>query len=297
VNFHNVVLERSEMPKVQQAYDEMMRRQVAPALRELGFSGTLRIFRYSSGGRHGEFRWQKDGRASGRGLLRFTMNVNWLCGSGRVGELMPVPATDTWWEIRSDRPTGPVADSVVSAVRCYILPAILAGLDDPEPQAPDDSSYAGCFRPGLGTGERQPDGGGADPRASYVQPAGTDADEYFADLASHDPVERADAAEWITQWASSDPRTVNALLDRLDRDSYQYARMQIASRMLTLRANEPLVRAGLQRAAADDCDQAVRWAARYALQLDLDRDPGRDALMRWPGDGGIMVPEMRDELG
>lgn len=34
---------------VQQAYDLMMREQVAPALRELGYARTARIFSYSSG--------------------------------------------------------------------------------------------------------------------------------------------------------------------------------------------------------------------------------------------------------
>ena len=38
---------------------------------------------------------------------------------------------------------------------------------------------------------------------------------------------------------------------------------------------------------ADDEDPQVRWAARYALRLDLEREPGRPALARWPRDGGI----------
>jgi len=43
----------------------------------------------------------------------------------------------------------------------------------------------------------------------------------------------------------------------------------------------------LQASAADDEDPQVRWAARYALRLDLEREPGRPALARWPRAGGI----------
>jgi hypothetical protein len=219
------------------------------------------------------------------------MNLDWSCGAGRVGELMPMPATDTWWEVRGGRPTDAVADSVVSAVRCYVLPAILAGLDDPQPLADLYQGYGGIFRPGAGGPER-PDGGGADRRAWFVQPAGTTDDEYFGALASDLDRDRADAAEYITVSAAGDARTVPALLDRLENDPAQYIRMLIASRMLTPLARQPQVREALQRSAASDADQVVRWAARYALRLDLDREPGREALARWPGDGGIQVPVM-----
>jgi hypothetical protein len=281
---------------VRQAYEQMMRGQVAPALRDLGLTGTLRIFRYVADGRSGEIRWQKDGRQTRRQILPFTMNLDWLCGAGRVSELMPVPATDTWWEVRGGHPTDAVADSVVSAVRCYVLSAILAGLDDPEPLQDSYSGFAGMFRPGTGGGPDQPDGGGADPQAWFVQPAGTAADAYFGDLTSPDEGARARGAEYITEWASDDARTVPALLDRLEKDPRQSVRMEVASRMLTPLADQPQVREALRRTAADDADPVVRWAAPYALRLDLNREPGREALARWPRQGGIRLPALSDNL-
>lgn len=95
--------------EVQQAYDQMMREQVAPALRELGFTGTARIFRYRSGDHKGEIRWQKDARQTRRQLLLFTINLGWWWGGGRICELMPVTASDTWWELRGSLPTETVA--------------------------------------------------------------------------------------------------------------------------------------------------------------------------------------------
>jgi hypothetical protein len=274
---------------VRQTYEQMMRGQIAPALRDLGFTGTLPIFRYASGGRSGEIRWQKDGRRARLQVTLFTMNLDWLCGAGRVSELTPVPAIDTWWEVRGGHPTDAVADSVVRAVRSYVLPAILAGLDDPEPLPDSYSGFAGMLRPNTGGGTDELDGGGADPRAWFVKPAGTDDDAYFGDLTSGDAGLRESAADYITEWASGDARTVPALLDRLEKDPDQSIRMKVASRMLTPLADQPSVCEALRRTADRDEDPVARWAARYALRLDLNREPGREALARWPRHGGIRV--------
>jgi hypothetical protein len=51
---------------VQQAYEQMMREQVAPELRELGFRGTARIFTYSSGGQIGKHLGRRHAVTSGR---------------------------------------------------------------------------------------------------------------------------------------------------------------------------------------------------------------------------------------
>jgi HEAT repeats len=276
-----------ESLNVQQACEQMMRKQVAPALRELGFKGTLRIFNYGSGSRRGSIRWQKDGRATRQQRLFFTINVGWAGDGGRVGELLPLPATDTWWELRGGQPTESVAHSVVSAIRIYALPAIQAGLDGPDGGQGPDVYSARTFPPVPRIAEQQPDGGSADDSVWYLQPAGTDADSLFAQLASEITHDRLDAAGCITVDALTDPRAVPALVDRLQRDSSPHVRREIASRMLTILARDPHVRAALQASAADDEDPQVRWAARYALRLDLEREPGRPALARWPRDGGI----------
>jgi hypothetical protein len=209
---------------------------------------------------------------------------------------MPVPATDTWWELRGGRPTEPVANSVVSAIRCYALPAIQAGLDDLDHQIDPDVDWPRTFMqvPDI---HEQPDGGGAARDAWYLQPAGTEADESFAELASDITRDRQDAADYVAEHALSDPRAVPALVDRLERDPSPVIRKEVASRMLTLRARAQVVRSALQASAAEDEDPMVRWAARYALRLDLDRDPGREALARWPLDGGSAVAKARVTTG
>ena len=39
----------------------------------------------------------------------------------RIGQLLPNPG-DRWWWIEPDRPTEPVADEVIAAIRDYALP-------------------------------------------------------------------------------------------------------------------------------------------------------------------------------
>jgi hypothetical protein len=106
-----------EQVRVVVGYDQMMRDQIGPALREMGFKGTRRKFSYRSGSHSGSVQWQKDGRFARAQLLPFTANVSYWCGADRIGMLMPAPATDTWWELHGGQPTGPVAESVITAIR------------------------------------------------------------------------------------------------------------------------------------------------------------------------------------
>jgi hypothetical protein len=48
---------------------------------------------------------------------------------------------------------------------------------------------------------------------------------------------------------------VPALVDRLERDPSPAIRTRVASRMLVLRAREPMVRSALQASAAEDEDE------------------------------------------
>ncbi len=276
----------SVAPGVQRAFDLMMREQVAPALRELGFTRSARVFRYSSVGGQCEIHWQKDTRQSRHHVLSFTMNLDWGWGQGRLYEVMPVPAVDPWWELRGGEPTQLVADSVVSAIRCYAVPAMQAGLEDLAGQQDLDGDWPRKFPPVPSIGRRQPDGGA--PRdAWYLQPDGTRADFWFRDLTSDIALWRWEGVKGLTATALSNPRTVPALLDRLEHDPSPIVRKEVASRMLSLVAGEPVVRSALQASAAEDEDRTVRGAAFYALRLDLDHYPGREALARWPGKGGI----------
>jgi hypothetical protein len=72
--------------RVVEAYDQMMRRVIGPALRQFGFTGTVREFKYGSRSQFGVVAWQKDGRDVVRAqILRFTANVNYWCGADRIG--------------------------------------------------------------------------------------------------------------------------------------------------------------------------------------------------------------------
>jgi HEAT repeats len=245
--------------RVVDAYDQMMRLVIGPALRQLGFRGTVRWFKYGTRSQFGVVAWQKDGRAARAQRMFFTANVDYWCGADRIGSLMPVPARDTWWEIRGGQPYDSVAQSVIAAVRRYALPAIQAGLEDPA--RPHANMHWGTGYLG------DPDNGGADASAFFVQPMGSPYDEEFASFASAMPFKRLDAAEIVTECGADDPRTVPALVDRLRHDPQPDVRKMIASRMLGLLTDHPNVVSALQVAATGDGDTGVRWAARYALRI------------------------------
>jgi hypothetical protein len=65
--------------RVVEAYDQMMRQVIGPALRQLGFRGTMREFKYGDRSQFGIVRWQKDGRddARRRQILSLTANVDY----------------------------------------------------------------------------------------------------------------------------------------------------------------------------------------------------------------------------
>jgi hypothetical protein len=247
--------------RVVEVYDYMMREQVGPALREIGFKGTLRTFKYGRDGRFGSVTWQKNGKAAYAQIMLFTGNVNYIADGGRIAELMPVPTTDTWWEVRGGQPTGEVAASVVDVIGRYLVQAIEAALDDPN-DPPADDPRLHQFR------GRIPDTGGADPAAWFLQPTGAGPDRAFTEwFTSDESRDRYDAAYIVAADAPDDPRTVPAVLDRLEHDPSPHVRKLVATRVLPVLAREPRVVTALHAAADTDDVYGVRWAARYALRL------------------------------
>jgi len=214
--------------RVVEVYAHMMREQIVPALRELGFVGPARALMYGRENRRGTLRFQKDGRAVRAQLMRFTANVNYIAGFGRIYELMPVPTLDTWWEVKGGQPTADIAEAVVDVMRRYLVPAIDAALDDL-----------------------------ADP------PHDLEVDE-TGGFESFDKFE--DAAQLVID-APTDPGTVPALIDLTRHDPDAEARKLVASRVLQVFPRDPRVIAALQAAAESDDSYRVRWAARYALRL------------------------------
>ncbi len=80
----------------------------------------------------------------------------------------------------------------------------------------------------------------------------------YADLTSDIALWRWEAAKGVMETELSNPRTVPALVDRLEHDPSAFIRKEVASRMLTLLTREPLVRSALQASAAEDEDRMVR---------------------------------------
>jgi uncharacterized protein DUF4304 len=132
------------------AFRTMMRDEIGPALRRLGFRGSGRSFVMPSDTHWVLLGFQKS-RTSAAGEVRFTVNVtaasrrawderrarldylperpsaNTFYGPEiwrrRIGLLLP-DATDRWWTLRPDEPTASVASQVVDAIRVAALPEI-----------------------------------------------------------------------------------------------------------------------------------------------------------------------------
>jgi hypothetical protein len=222
----------------QQAFEQMMRDQVAPALRELGFRGSFRSFRYARGHRFAVLAARKS-RHSNRHEVDFQL----LLTGGPVIEwnlhsFMPGQPSGFGWTVRAGEPTGPVAGAVTDAVRRYGRPAARAITDDDAPVP--DGGWPRAF---------------PDPGAAGDETAGdAEEEDHGVDLAGEVPV--------------TGQRVVARLLRGLEHDPIPQYRCLIAARFLAPLAADPAIRTSLAAAAAGDPDARVRWAARYALLLD-----------------------------
>ncbi|MGO8960702.1 MAG: hypothetical protein ACLQFR_25500 [Streptosporangiaceae bacterium] len=260
----------SRPPTAQRVFEQMMRTEVAPALRRAGFTGTFRDFRITSGDHRGYVYAQKS-RYSTKECVDFRMMVAAPCMGGKqLFALMPAQEfpESGFWEVLAGKPTAAIAAVVVSAVRRYALPAIRAALDDPGHQLDPAVQWARRIPSVPGPFDHAADGHGVDPGAWYVQPDGTVTDRLFAALTSAYPHDRYDALKAIGQGAMGDRRAVPALLERLEHEPQQLTRRSIACARLLPVAHDPAVGAALSAAAAEDEDVEVRWAARFALLFD-----------------------------
>ncbi len=134
----------------------MLRDELAPRLRGLGFKGSGHAFSIPDDAHWISLGFQKSQFSDGE-ALRFTVNVtvankavwarmrqertylpakpapNTLYGdyawSRRIGQLLP-GGQDQWWELRADSPDSrTVAALVAAAVHDYVMPAITAQLE------------------------------------------------------------------------------------------------------------------------------------------------------------------------
>ena len=141
----------------QQTFDQMMKEEVAPALRKLGLKGSGQRFELPSNEFWLLIGFQKS-QWSDSDDVRFTINLNvasrarWeearltrpylgarpspntlytapaiamddYAWSRRIGDVLPGGA-DRWWKVTPSSDTRLIADEVVAAIRNYALPAM-----------------------------------------------------------------------------------------------------------------------------------------------------------------------------
>jgi Domain of unknown function (DUF4304) len=134
----------------QEAFTTMVKEQIAPALRELGFKGSGQRFVLPSETHWAQIGLQKFTR-SNRDFVDFTANVTvvrrdvWVAERAEQAHLPKQPApniyygTYAWqtrigdlvperreqvWRVDPDRPTEPVAEEFVPAIRDHALPVM-----------------------------------------------------------------------------------------------------------------------------------------------------------------------------
>jgi hypothetical protein len=142
-------------PTAQAVYADMLRTEVAPRLRGLGFKGSGSSYVLPDDDRWLIVAFQKD-HYSRKDCVRFTVNLSvadkreWaearvattslpLRPSGntqymgtemaiiRLGNLMPPNGQDRWWEVGPLRPGGPPAKRVLKAIERLALPWFQTG--------------------------------------------------------------------------------------------------------------------------------------------------------------------------
>jgi hypothetical protein len=144
------------MPTAQDTYREMMKTQVAPGLRALGFKGSGQKYELPSPDHWAMLGFQKSAW-SDAGALRFTVNVFVVSRTGwetartqrsyvpaqptanrlwgdfvwqrRIGTLFP-GREDFWWEVDANSRTDDLAAEVVAAIEEFALPAIREQIRD-----------------------------------------------------------------------------------------------------------------------------------------------------------------------
>jgi len=254
----------------QDAFKQMMRGTVSPALRKMGFKGTATKSLGYIDGDYGTAFWTQKSVHSVKSRVYFTVHLNaWHAPSDalywRRQLLGLIPGNrEAWWAIRDSQSADSVGEEVLAAFHRYGWPAMLAALDHPGfPPAPD-AHWGRTFPLPPAAGAHPP--GRPDPPPWFSRPTGSEHDGIFTDIADEDPVARFSSLHLIGSEALDDPRAVPALLHSLEHDPSADVRRIAASSLRFLAAREE-VRHELRLAATEDEDLDVRWEARYAIKL------------------------------
>jgi hypothetical protein len=142
----------------QQVYAAMLRDEIGPRLRELGFSGSSGVYHlrddhwwclvafqknyYSRRDwvkctvnvtRFSKVAWERHrARAGGPAKPNGIMDPETPAGvTLRIGNLLPPAGEDRWWELTPRQPTARVSGDVVAAIRDRAIPWLQGGAIDP----------------------------------------------------------------------------------------------------------------------------------------------------------------------
>jgi hypothetical protein len=263
--------QRAGEPTAQASFGRMMRDLIAPALRDLGFTGSWsRSFSYRSGDYEGTF-WTQKSRHSTREEVIFWVHLGaWHVPTDSVywerqlHALIPGNRDQTQWTVRACSPAES-AEELLAVFRSYGWPAIQAALDSPGYPPGPGVVWPRSFPPQPSPAARGAAGPDLGPLTWPLRRTGQ-RDDLLGGVAHPDEWVRAGAVSDLAVAAGRDAQVTEALFNRLERDPSPLVRAA-AAHGLTPLASQPSIRAALRAAAAEDEDVGVRWAARYAIRL------------------------------
>jgi HEAT repeats len=263
----------ADAPTAKQAFVHLMRDHVAPALRELGFKGSLtRGYFIASGDYKGGFSTQtsihntKDEVVFWVHLTAFHRPTNSVYWNMQLLALIPANESFIHWTVRADEPVEPVGEHLLGVFRSYGWPAIQAALDSPGYPPDPSATWARSFAPGPNPAVQTASGPNLGPLTWLIHRGTHRDDDIFADLADTDEIVRMEAAMAIGSDELHDDRAIPALLNRLEFDPSPHVRERAALGLGNV-SGRPEVLDGLRASAAEDEDFKVRWAARYGVRL------------------------------
>ncbi len=247
----------------------MMRDRVGPAVRELGFTGRTRDFRYQEGPMRAGVVLQKS-RWNTKDEVEFTFNIGArnestgaTFGIGRLGHLLP-EMEGTWWRVTTEASASVTAAAVVRAMRDYALPAIQALFADPSFAGKVDVNWSRRFP----TPPRRPTNDAFAFKENPLVPDGRawSDSQVLENLFDDKVVARILALQMIRERQSlREARTLACVTSCLEHDVHPGVRRD-AARTLGIMPGDGVVEA-LQEAANEDEGLEVRWGARFALAL------------------------------
>jgi hypothetical protein len=218
----------------QAEFSSLLRNEVAPKLRALGFKGSGLQFQLKNGDCVGELSFQKS-KWNTKSVVEFTVNLNAMHvptkrgWSSRLGFLM-ADLDDTWWILPAGSLTQPLLDDLIGAIRTYGVVALQVSADEFESTPPKQW-----------------------PRAFDVDGSAS--------------------PRWTKAWqlfhtTREDPVLLHSLLDLLETERSSHARGTTATMLAFVVPEQPApVSDALAASASEDESLYVRIMARYALAL------------------------------